>query len=194
MKTRLRFLFPRGLILFVALLAGGCAATKSTVFINPEFSFGGVERVAIVPFENLSSDQGVGDYVTRVFLTDLLATKAFDIVEPGEVSHYLAAKGITKTGEATVAQIKDMGQTLNVQALIFGSIGESTQYRSGTQASHILSLSVRMVSVETGSTVWSTAVNTKAPGFFARMLGVGDRTRSDAVRVTVKKAIDSLVK
>jgi polysaccharide biosynthesis protein PelC len=182
------------LILAVVALVGGCASTYSTIFINPEFGFAGVERVAVVPFENLSSDQGIGDYVTRVFLTELLAAKAFDVVEPGEVSHYLAAKGITKNSEETIDQIKDMGKTLNVQAVIFGSIGESTQYRGGAQASHILSLNVRMVGVETGGTVWSAVVNTKGPGFFARMLGVGDRTRSEAVRLAVKKAIKSLVK
>jgi TolB-like protein len=194
MKSRLHVLFQGCLILLVALLAGGCASTISTVFVNPEFGFAGVERVAVVPFENLSSDQGVGDYVTRVFLTELLAAKAFDIVEPGEVSHYLATKGITKNSEQTVDQIKEMGKTLNVQAVIFGSIGESTDYRSGTQASHILSLNVRMVGVETGGTVWSAVVNTKGPGFFARMIGVGERTRSEAVRLAVEKAIKSLVK
>jgi hypothetical protein len=194
MKTRLRIVSRACPILLIVLLMGGCASTISTVFINPEFGFGGVERVAIVNFENLSSDQGVGDYVTRVFLTELLAAKAFDIVEPGEVSHYLAAKGITKNSEETVDQIKDMGKTLNVQAVIFGSIGESTQYRSNTQASHILSLTVRMVGTETGSTVWSAVVNTKGPGFFARMFGVGERTRSEAVRLAVEKAVKSLVK
>jgi polysaccharide biosynthesis protein PelC len=194
MKTRPRFLAPEWLMLLIALLTAGCASTISTVFVNPEFGFGGVERVAVVPFENLSSDQGIGDYVTRVFLTELLAAKAFDIIEPGEVTHYLAAKGIAKSNEETIDQIKEMGKTLNVQAVIFGSIGESTPYRSGTQASHILSLNVRMVGVETGSTVWSAVVNTKGPGFFARMFGVGERTRSDAVRLAVEKAIKSLVK
>ncbi|MFZ5433346.1 MAG: hypothetical protein ACOZB3_06175 [Calditrichota bacterium] len=180
-------------ILSVVLLIG-CTSVGRTVFLNPEFTFGSVERVAIVPFENLSGDPGVSDYASRVFMTELLAKRAFDIIEPGEVSQYLAANTVLKPSEQTVEQIIAMGRELKVQALIIGTIGESTQYRSGGQSSHILSMNLRMVETETGSTVWSTAIITGGPGFFSRLFGVGERTRSDAVRLVVKKAINTLVR
>jgi polysaccharide biosynthesis protein PelC len=178
----------------VMVLMMGCAGGRPTVFVNPEFDFSAVERVAVVPFENLSGDQGMGDYMSRIFITELLSTRTFDVVEPGEVSRFLAAKGITKTGELTIDQIKELGKTLNLQGVIFGSVGESSQSRSGSAPSHMISLDARMVSVETGTTVWSAAVNSGGPGFFARLFGVGEQSRGSAVRKTVHKAIKTLVK
>jgi polysaccharide biosynthesis protein PelC len=176
------------------LLLTGCASTHSTVFLNPEFDFSAMERVAVVPFENLSNDQGMGDYVTRVFITELLSRKAFDVVEPGEVSRFLVAKGATKTGELTLDQIKELGKSANVQGVIFGTVGESTQLRSGNMSSQVISLNIRLVSVESGSTIWSSVVNTGGPGFFSRLFGVGEQTRGSAVRKSVRKSLHSLVR
>jgi polysaccharide biosynthesis protein PelC len=181
-------------LLLPLLLFLGCAAGRPTVFLNPEFDFSGVERVAVVPFENLSGDQGMGEYVTRIFITELLSTKAFDVVEPGEVSRFLAAKGAVKTSELTVDQMKEMGTTLNVQAVIFGTVGESAQSHAGSVSSHVMSLDCRMVGVDTGMTVWSSAVNSDGPGFFSRLFGFGEQTRGTSVRKTVKRAIRTLVK
>jgi polysaccharide biosynthesis protein PelC len=182
------------MITAAALLLSGCASTRATVFVNPEFGFAGVERVAIIPFENLTSDQGVGDFVARLFMTELLAKKAFDIVEPGDVSKFVAAHAVMKASEQPVETIQEMGKTLNVQALIFGTVGESTQFRAGSLTTHVISLNLRMVSTETGSTVWSASVNTTGPGFFSRLLGVGEQSRGSAVRLAVRRAIKSLVK
>jgi TolB-like protein len=190
MKTRYQ-LSAVPLLVFLLL---GCAGSRPTAFLNPEFDFSTIERVAVIPFENLSSDQGMGDYMTRIFITQLLATKTFDIVEPGEVTHFLTTKGVTKTSELTVEQVQELGKSLSVQGVIFGTVGESAQLRSGNLNSQVVSLDTRLVSVETGSTVWSAAVNTGGPGFFARMLGVGEQTRGNAAHAAVKKAIKTLVR
>ena len=180
--------------LLLLLLLMGCAANRPTVFFNPEYDFAGIERIAVVPFDNLTTDQGMGDYTMRIFITELLATNAFDIVEPGEISRYLTSKGITKTSELTLEQMQELATKTNVQAIVFGTIGESTQFRSGNLSSHVISMDVRLVSVETGTTVWSAAVNSGGPGFFARLLGLGEQTRGNAIRSAVKKSVKSLVK
>jgi hypothetical protein len=187
--THLRFALPL-LLLFIL----GCASSRMTVFVNPEFDFSGVERVAVVPFEDFSGDRGMGEYISRVFVTELLAVRAFDVVEPGEVSRFLVSKGVTRTGELTLDQMKELGKTLNVQGVIFGTVGESSQSRSGSMSSQVISLDARMVSIETGATVWSSVVASSGPGFFSRMFGVGEQTRGAAVRKIVKKVIKTLVK
>ena len=70
--------------LLSAVLLSGCGGTGSTKFLHPEFDFGYVERVAVIPFDNLSNDQGAGARATRYFLSELLATEAFEVVDgPG---------------------------------------------------------------------------------------------------------------
>ena len=170
-----------------------CAVTRSTSFLHPEYDFTQVERVAVVPFEDLSREPGTGSFVTRVFLTELLATGAFDIVEPGEVTRITGTPSQRGTAELSFDKIKKLGDELSVQAVVFGTVGESAELRSSGVGGHVISLNVRMVDVVTGATIWSSAVNTGGPGLFARLLGSGDQSRGTVVRKAVRKSIATLV-
>jgi TolB-like protein len=181
------------LLLVAASLLAGCAGARRTVYLDPQFDFGGVTRVAIVPFENLTNDQGTSRFVTRLFFTELLAQKVFDVVEPGEVSAFLATKPADKGAELSVDIMKAMAAKLNVQGIIFGSVGESAEFRSGNLNTNVISLNVRMVSPETGATIWSSSVSTEGPGFFSRLFGLGEKSRGTVTRGAVRKAIRSLV-
>ncbi len=71
----------------LALVAGclavsGCASgVPSTEFTNPQFDFAFVERVAVIPFENLTNDRQAGLRATRITNTELLASQAVEVVE-----------------------------------------------------------------------------------------------------------------
>lgn len=79
--------------------------------------------------------------------------------------------------------------------MVFGTVGESAEMRSSSgMNAHIISLDVRMVDTETGTTIWSAVVNTGGPGLFSRIFGTGDQSRGTAVRMAVRKAIATLVK
>ena len=179
--------------LFIALLTLGCAARRSTVFLHPDYDFGLVERVAVVNFENLSTEQGVASYATRLFITELLAAQAFDIVEPGETARILKEVGQSKAGELDLVGLKRMADSLGVQAVIFGSVGEASQLSGRASTSHVVSLDARMVDCATGTTVWSAAVSIGGPGTVARTLGVGENSRGDAVHKAVRKLVRLLL-
>ncbi len=189
MKPLMRALAVCGLVLL-----SGCASNRPTVFLHPEYDFSGVERIAVVPFENLSSEQGAGGYITRVFISELLASGAFDIVESGEVARVLATLGQVRTAELDLMGMKKMGEELKVQSVIFGSIGESGQSRGTSGSSHTVSLTARMVDCETGTTVWNSSLTTGGPGALSRMMGIGEVSRGEAVRTAVKRLVKSLVK
>jgi len=186
--------YGRILLAFAAIaFAFGCAAKRVTTFIHPEFDFGLVERVAVVQFENLSSEQNASGYATRLFVTELLAANAFDIVEPGETSRVLGNIGQGKAAELDLSGLRKMADSLDIQAVIFGSVGESAQLAGRATSSHVVSLNARMVDCESGNTVWSAAVSTGGPGSFARLMGVGESTRGDAVRKAVRQLVKSLL-
>lgn len=182
----------RSWVLASLLVLVGCAGTRSAVFLHPEFNFGYVERVAVVPFENLSDDQGAGARITRLFVSNLFATKAFDVVEPGEVSEALQRFGTLRTAELTTDQIKELGATLKVQALILGSVGETASGRGS--AGNVCTLVVRMVEVDAGTTIWSATTTATGRGFWSTLLGTGRASESEVARDCVDRAIRTLVR
>jgi hypothetical protein len=159
----------RGVAAALLLFLAGCGA-GSTVFVHPEYNFSYLERVAVVPFENLSSDQGAAARATRLFISDLLAAKAFDVVEPGEVSQALMKYGTIRTAELTEDQIREVGKTLSVQALVFGSLGESAGSRGGSS---------------------STA---GGRGFWAGLFGTSGPSEGEVMRQCVEKSVHSMLK
>lgn len=184
----------RNIILLAAIaLLSGCAAQRATVFIHPEYDFSMVERVAVANFENLSTEQGVAGYATRLFITELLAAQAFDVVEPGETARVIRDIGQSKAGELDLKGLKTMSDSLGVQAVIFGSVGEAAQLAGRSNSSNVVSINARMVDCETGNTVWSAAVSLGGPGSFSRMMGVGESSRGDAVLRAVRKLVKSLL-
>ncbi len=184
----------RNIILLAAIaLLSGCAAQRATVFIHPEYDFSMVERVAVANFENLSTEQGVAGYATRLFITELLAAQAFDVVEPGETARVIRDIGQSKAGELDLKGLKTMSDSLGVQAVIFGSVGEAAQLAGRSNSSNVVSINARMVDCQTGNTVWSAAVSLGGPGSFSRMMGVGESSRGDAVLRAVRKLVKSLL-
>lgn len=175
------------------LFLAGCGA-GSSVFVHPDYNFGYLERVAVVPFENLTSDQGAAARATRLFISDLLAAKAFDVVEPGEVTQALQKYGSVRTAELTEAQIIELGKALSAQALIFGSVGASAAGRGSSQGAAVVTLVTRMVETEKGVTIWSGTTAAGGRGFWASLLGTSGPSESEAMRRCVEKSVHSMLK
>lgn len=175
------------------ILGAGCSGLGPTTFVHPDFNFGFTERVAVVPFENLSRDQGAGARATRYFTAELLAAEAFDVVEPGQVSLMLQKEGVTRTADLGTDQIIALGRSLGVQALFLGSLGESDSQRSGSANVVHVTLNVRMVETEKGVTVWSTTHTEGGRGFWATLFGAGTKSRSEVTRRCVSRCLSTLV-
>ncbi|GJM43846.1 MAG: hypothetical protein DHS20C21_06880 [Gemmatimonadota bacterium] len=188
MKRFRTFFLATGSALFL-----GCAGIGPTTFLHETFDFGFVETVAVIPFENLSSDQGAGYRATRFFVTELLAAEAFDVVEPGEVARALEKQGLVRVAELTEAQAVAIGKEVGAQALVLGTIGESATIRSGTSSVNVVTLVVRMVETEQGVTVWSTSHTEGGRGFWATLLGLGNRSQGEVTRRCVEKTVRTLI-
>lgn len=182
-------------LIIIALLSQvGCTGMRPTVFIHQEFDFNFVEKVAVIPFENLSKDQGADLRATRFFITELFESRAFDIVEPGEVNRVLGEFSLVRAAVLSQEQIIAIGKKLKVQAIFLGSVSESASMRSGSNATNIVTLVVRMVEVETGSTVWSATHTEGGRGFWSSVFGTGEKSKSGVMRSCVRKTLGTLIK
>jgi len=164
-----------------------------TTFVHPNYNFGFVERVAVVPFENLSEDRGAGARMSRYFVSELLAAEVFDVVEPGEVTSAMSVVGQVRVAELTKQQIVTVGRELGAQALFLGSVTESSSLRSGSHTKNVVTMDVRLVETETGSVIWSTTLTKEGRGFWASLFGTSGSTMSEVSRATAKSAIRNLV-
>jgi len=175
------------------LILAGCGGMGSTVFLHPDYNFQYLEKIAVIPFENLSKEQGAGSRVTRIVVSELLSAQVFDVVEPGEVSLALQKEKILRTGELSKDQIKSVGQTLGVQGVILGTVSEISAIRSGGSTAHTVTLDIRMVDTESGVTVWSATNTTGGKGFFSSLLGTGEKSQSEVIRKCVRKTLNTLI-
>ncbi len=180
--------------LLAALLAcAGCAGLAPTTFLHPEYNFGFLEKVAVVPFENLTTDQGAGARATRIFLTELLAAEVFDVVEPGEVQRALLERGWTSTAQMTREDIVAVGRELQVQGLFLATVSESGSSRGGSGAESVVTLDTRLVECETGITVWSATHTEDSRGFWSTLFGTAQKSRSEVTRRCVARCLDTLI-
>jgi len=181
------------LIGLTTLLLCGCGMGP-TVFLNRQYNFQFLEKVAVVPFDNVSDDQGAGARASRVFLSRLLAAESFDVVEPGEVSKALEKYGTVRTSELSQEQIINLGKELKVQGIFLGSVTESSGMRSGGGTTNIVTLVIRLVETEKGTTIWSATNSAGKKGFWASVFGGGEKTQSEAIRACIDGALKTLIK
>lgn len=183
----------RAVLPVLALAFCSCAGGKSSLFLHPKYNFNSIEAVAVVPFENLSSDQGASMRFTRIFIAELLARRVFDVVEPGEVSKVLEKFTLTRTADLRKDQIREMGKTLGVQAVFLGSVSESASLRNGGSNSTEVTLTARLVETEGGTTIWSATYSDGGRNLFEVLLGMDPPTKSQATISCVKGIIKTLI-
>ena len=189
---------PASLLLLASLCLGACGGTmKATQFTNPKFDFAFVQRVAVLPFDNESIDRQAGSRATRLAITELLATGAVDVVEPGEVQAALVKIVGAVSGRSvapSTEQVVALGKALNVQALLLGSVTQSENLRSGAVPIPVVTVDLHLVETETGATVWATTHSAKGGSLEARVLGTGGEPIAETTRRCVREALEALVK
>jgi TolB-like protein len=167
-----------------------------TRFSNPRFNFAFVQRVAVLPFENYTNDRQAALRATRLTITQLLASGALDVVEPGEVVAALSKLPGLQPGRSLAPskeQILSLGQALDVQALVLGAVTQSENLRSGNVSIPVVSLDLRMVETETGATVWAATNTEKGSTVSARVLGTGGEPVAEVTRECIRKLLDTLI-
>jgi len=135
------------------------------------------QRIGVKTFRNLSADRFAGEKVTAAFVTELLMTKKVEVAEPGQFNATLLE--VTNAGaelgnlDLTQAQIKQVGEKAGVQGIIEGTVTEYEMTRIGTEEFPLISISARLVDVQTGKVVWMASASSKG-GPKLPLIGIGE--------------------
>ncbi|VAV83146.1 hypothetical protein MNBD_DELTA01-287 [hydrothermal vent metagenome] len=193
-SARLRRDCVKLILILLLLTVAGCGG-KVVRYINPEANFSYIRKVAILPFNNLSSDRYAGEKVRAALTVDLLSRMTFEVMEQGEVSKVLTlVMRATGAEEGMVLELdketlKLLGERLGVQAVILGSVDDYESRRDGG----VVSVSVRMLDTSSGLILWQAKASATGSSLTRKMLGLDSKNSSDLTRKAVSRALNTLL-
>lgn len=177
-----------------ALGAAGCAGSRRSevTYQNPNMDFSQIERVAVLPFGNLTATQPAGERVRDVFMTMLQASGSFYVIPPGEVTRGLSRVRIQNPAQPSADDVIALGKELKVQVIFTGTVREYGEVRSGSTPANAVSLSLQMLESQTGQIVWSASSTQGGVSAGDRLLGGKGVPMNEVTERAVRDLLDKL--
>lgn len=138
--------------LVVALALAGCGGAPRP---SAELPAAGRPRIALLPFDNLTTDGGAGELMSLLFFTEVGAAGHYEPVETGIVVAVLESLGIRSAAALTVDQIQTIGTRLDVSRLLVGSVLESGTVRTAEGGLPAVGVTLKLLDVNDGRVVWT---------------------------------------
>jgi len=154
-------------------------------YVDPNMDFGAIRTVAIMPFENLTSEKTAGDRVRDTFTNILLSTGQMYALPPGEVSRAALRAGITDPVAPAIEGIIKLAAIAKVNAVITGTVREYGEVRSGGASANLVSFSLQMIEAQSGKIIWSASSTKGGISTKDRLLGGGGKPMNDVTEAAV---------
>jgi len=189
-----RFFFTRALSVFFFLMTcvSGCTFVNGIKhYTRPGIDTKFINKVAVLPFANHTSDKYADDRVKSLVVIDLLS-RGVDVIEPGEVIRLLNEMQLRSLDSITSKHIKEIGKTLEVQAVLTGSVGVFKVSRGATVSYPEVSISLILHEAETSDILWSAWHTTGGAGFWERHFGAEGKTLDETAKILINDVLDTL--
>jgi len=173
---------------FFLLALLGCASDS---FLRPETDTDTIKRVAVLPFENFTTDAYAGEKIRRIVITELLS-EGVDVIEPGEVTRLLKEMELRSLSSLGVPEIQEIGKTLGVEAVMAGSV-EAYGTSQGISVTYPeVTINLLLLDASSGNIIWSVRSTSGGANFWTRHFGAEGMSLSETARKVVKKAFNTL--
>jgi polysaccharide biosynthesis protein PelC len=188
----------KSIVVGIALILTGLSCSGPRTFLNGNTDWTFYKQLGVLPFANLSADRFAGGKVQSAFITELFLTEKFQVVEPGDfnlkVADELKGSGTQPGQELSLAQIKTIGEKTGVQGIIEGVVREYTMIKVGQADYPVISLSIRMIDVPSGTVIWMTSIDKKG-GPNLPVISLGEtHTLGELTQKICHQAISDFVK
>jgi curli biogenesis system outer membrane secretion channel CsgG len=172
-------------VLFLLGLISGCS-TATRHYAAESLGLGYVKRVAVLPFANHSGVNFAESRFKDVVMTEILSRGLFEIVEKGESQRFLREEVVQKEHDTLdQATAMRLGQELNVQAYLAGSVEDFTVVQNGSYSFPVVAATLRLVDVKTGQIIWQASGSETGYRTVDRMFGFASE---DANQVSFRLA------
>ena len=177
---------------FLLVFVGGCATSTSTQYVRRDIDYKIIKKIAVLPFETLTTDEYAGERIRNSVITELLS-RGVDVIEPGEVTRVLVDQKIRSLSYIRTADLQNVAKTLGVEALMMGSV-EAYGISRGISVSYPeVTINLRLVDASTGNIIWSVCQTSGGASFWTRHFGAEGVSLSETANEVVKEAIDALL-
>lgn len=167
-------------------------ATMAADYVHPKYDFSLIQKIAVLPLENLTQDQQAGERVRKIVVSEILAAGVLDVVEPAQVNQALSQQQIQSISGISAKQIAELGKSLGVQAFVIGSVDNYERVNVGGGTFAEVAITLRALDAATGTVIWSTSKSAGGAGFFGRLFGFGGDTMYEATQKAVHAAVVTL--
>lgn len=148
-----------------------------------------VETLAVLPFDNESNDLDAPDILQKLVHAALQGSP-YKPLSLETINGKLSSVGIVDGGQLAIVDPVKLGKDLGVQALIFGYV-ESFDYTNiGFYLQRKVKLSLKMVDVQTGATLWENTGAGSRPQVFLNK----EDAKKAFLEGVADQAIDKLTK
>lgn len=178
--------------LFCSIIISGCAE-KNNYFVRPDIELSRITKIAVLPFENLTTDELAGEKIRRLVITELI-NKELEIIEPGEITRVLKEMNIRSISTIKRADLQSIGKELGVDAILTGSVTAFTINRGITISYPEVTFNMRLIDAQNGDIIWSIHKTGGGADFWTRHFGSESPTLSETAEQTVKQALKTIYK
>jgi TolB-like protein len=147
-------------------------------------------KIAILPFDNLSGEEGAGEKMTEIFVVELMRTGRFEVVEPGRVKKAMMEKRIRTTRDLDLDAARWLGETLGLDLILVGSVLEFEIQESQNKPVPVVTVTARFLKADSGATLWAAYQSRKGDdretlfgwGRITSLSQLGDAVASEMLR------------
>lgn len=188
MRTKLT-----ALLILLLLMAAGCGSRQISQesFMREGVSLAYVQRVAVLPLEDLAGGRGPAERVREIVITQVLASGLFDVADKGRVDSALREEAIGPGVPVEAATLRRLGQTLGVEAFLLGSVEQSTESRGGAAYPEI-TLTMRLVDSESGLILWQASGRGSGYSVRDRLFGMAPKNAFQVSLELVERMLRSM--
>jgi hypothetical protein len=180
--------------IFLVLLSSCAFLQQEDLYVDSNMDFSSIKKVAILPLQNLVTEEEAADRVRDTLQGMLLSTEAFYVLPPGEVARGLNRVGIRQPATPTTDELKSLSGVLGVDAFFTGVLREYGVVRSASSSANIISLSLQLYEVESGTIVWSASSTKGGITMVDRLFGGSASPMNDVTEQAINELIDKLFK
>lgn len=189
-------MIPNGAVWLLAVIAllTGCSTPQA--FLHPEADLSFYRRIGVAQFLTLADDPKAGQKAQRVFITELLKRRGYEVVSPGQFTKIESdvRNQLNITGDVPLdsTALQQLGQKAGVQGIILGTVRDYRMERVGQEEFPMIALSLQMVDAPTGRVVWDISIGERGGPKFP-VLAIGEtHTLDELVTKLCRRALRTL--
>lgn len=149
------------------ILLAGCATTgdpyfqkvksKANIFVAPGTTH--IAKVAVLPFR--APTELIGASVSDLFVTELLRTRRYELVERSQMARVLSESELALAG-LSASRAAEVGAMMGAEGVVIGTVDEYATVAVRGRTYAVVGISARLIDVETGKVMWSADLAKRA--------------------------------